>query len=535
MVGGRTTLANVNAPNPYRLMVEPVGGLVTARAGTVTLAETGAARMMHETRVTPVVYFPSADVRHDLLRPSDHRTFCPFKGTATYWDVVLPDRTIVNGAWTYSRTLPEAVDIEGYIAFMPGIVTEYRATDGFPPATRDGHVSGPLIDWVTREAWQCDDPVELVEHLAERFRREGIAVMRLSIMIRSLHPEIAGVNYIWRRDTDAVRVFDASYQHLQQPQYVNSPLRHVADGLGGVRQPLTADETEFSFPIMAELKAQGATDYVAMPLPLSTGQMNVMTLACDHPAGFTTANLGVLFECSAVIGRYFEVFALRANAVALLDTYLGKRTGARVLGGEIRRGDGENISAAIVLCDLRESSKWAELTSRGQYLKLLNAFFDAAAGPVTAHGGEVLKLIGDAVLAVFPDEGGANRACSAALSAAKAIADAVPQIPSPVPGRQVACATGVSFGNVTYGNVGSADRLDFTVIGTAANVAARLGELGKTLGYPVVASARVAQATTDPMVSLGAHTLRNVSTPVEVFVCAEDVAQNQALETAASE
>ena len=516
-------------------MVEPVPGRVVVRNGDQVLAVSGSARMMHETRLPPTLYFPRRDVRDEILRPSEHRTFCPFKGTATYWNVVLPHRTVENGAWTYARTLPEAGHIEGHVGFMSDVVTAVEADKGLPSATNDGHVSGPLIDWVTREAWQCADPVELVQHLAARFLHEGIAVMRLSIMIRSLHPEIAGVNYIWRRDTDAVQVFDASYQHLQLPEYTNSPLRHVADGLGGVRQPLTVDEAEFSFPIMAELKAQGATDYVAMPLPLSSGQMNVMTLTSDHPNGFTTANLGLLFECSAVISRYFEVFALRANAVALLDTYLGKSTGARVLGGEIRRGDGENISAAIVLCDLRESSRWAELTSRGQYLKLLNAFFDAAAGPVTAHGGEVLKLIGDAVLAVFPDEGGADRACSAALSAAKAIAEAVPRIPSPIPGRQVACATGVSFGNVTYGNVGSADRLDFTVIGTAANVAARLGELGKQLGYPVVASARVAQAALEPMTSLGAHTLRNVSLPIEVFVCAGDAVQPQELEAAAGE
>jgi class 3 adenylate cyclase len=291
--------------------------------------------------------------------------------------------------------------------------------------------------------------------------------------------------------------------------------------MGGVRQPLTGSyadhDAEFDFPIMADLKAEGATDYVAMPLPFSNGQINVMTMASDHPGGFTTANLGLVFECSAVISRFYEVLTQRTNAEVLLETYLGQRTGARVLGGEIRRGDGDDIEAAILFCDLRHSSRLAEEMPREDYLALLNGFFETTDGLVRSHGGEVLKFIGDAVLAIFPQDGNADRACASAMSAASRIGEAVSDIRVAGGHEQLACAIGASYGRVTYGNVGSADRLDFTVIGAAANVAARLADLGKVIGQPILVTDAIAKVAHGSLISLGRQSLHNVSEAVEVF------------------
>ena len=264
------------------------------------------------------------------------------------------------------------------------------------------------------------------------------------------------------------------------PSMYNSPIRWVSEGLGGVRQPLNADDAEFSFPIMEDLRRAGATDYVAMPLPFSNGRINVMTMASDHPDGFTTANLGLVFECSTVISRHYEVHAQTANAETLLGTFLGKRTGGRVLGGEIRRGDGEEIEAAVLFSDLRQSSIMAANMERDAYLDLLNQFFEAVGTEVETRGGEVLKFIGDAVLAVFPADMGADEpACAAATDCAAGIRTALTGIQGP-DGSPIEAATGVSFGRVTYGNVGSKERLDFTVIGEAANIAARLSDLCKS-------------------------------------------------------
>ena len=250
-------------------------------------------------------------------------------------------------------------------------------------------------------------------------------------------------------------------------------MRLVSEGLGGVRQRLDIDEPEFSFPILAELRVNGGTDYVAMPLPFSDGRFQTLTMATDHPDGFATAQLGQVFEAVFALGRYYEVLTLRRNATVLFDTYLGQRTGRQVLGGLTRRGDGEDIRAAILYCDLRNSTALQESLSREVYLDLLNDFFERAAEPILAAGGEVLKYIGDAVLAIFPLEGddagdeAIGAACRRARETAQEIVARVAAAPARSDCPALQCAIGLHFGDVTYGNVGAPKRLDFTVIGTA--------------------------------------------------------------------
>lgn len=497
----------------YRLEVLPASGEAIARRGNAIVASSHDAKIMYETRLPPAVYFPLEDVRAMLIDNPDHRTFCPFKGTASYWDVQIDGETLEKGAWCYRSALPESQEIEGYVGFMPGVLTELSVNGEEVRPQHYGNVSGPTVDWVMREAWLCGTPEELTADIARKFLEDGLAISRISVMIWSLHPMIAGKNYVWSKKDNEVRSYAPSYDIFNNPAFVNSPILHVSKGLGGVRQSLTTKNAEFSFPIMDELRAEGGTDYVAMPLPFSNGQINVMTLTCDHPTGFTTANLGLVFECSPVISRLYEVFALRDNASALLETYLGKRTGARVLGGEIRRGDGDHIDAAILFCDLRHSSRLAETLGREDYLTLLNGFFETTTQIVNAHDGEVLKFIGDAVLAIFPAGGNRQRACVNALESALEIERSLKDDER----SDLDCSVGLAFGDVTYGNVGSRERLDFTVIGTAANIAARLSDLGKQLGHRVVASDHFSACVEANMRSLGRHDLHNVASPIEAF------------------
>ncbi|MEX3009766.1 DUF427 domain-containing protein [Hoeflea sp. TYP-13] len=506
----------------YRLEVVPLSGETVARHGDTVIASSNAAKIMHETRLPSVVYFPQEDVTATLLATTGHRTFCPFKGTATYWDVQVGDEVFANGAWTYKNAIPEAKDVEGYVGFMSNVLSAVDLADGEAKAEDHGNISGPTIDWIMREAWLCPTPEELTEAIARKFNEDGIAISRMSVMIWSLHPMIAGKNYVWSKK-DGVKTYTPSYDILDHPAFVNSPIRHVTNGLGGVRQNLLAEKAEFSFPIMDDLKAEGATDYVAMPLWFSNGQINVLTLTCDHPNGFTTANLGLVFECSSVISRLYEVFNLRENASSLLETYLGKRTGARVLGGEIRRGDGDQIDAAILFCDLRGSTRLEEEMGRDDYLVLLNKFFDTTARIINEHGGEVLKFIGDAVLAIFPTGDDPSHACQQALASALEIDREINNGAGEETGADFGCVSGLAFGNVTYGNVGSEERLDFTVIGSAANVAARLGDLGKQLGHSIVTTGTLAKGDDGSMRSLGEFDLHNVSAAIEAFAPVADV------------
>ncbi|MGI9389165.1 MAG: DUF427 domain-containing protein, partial [Boseongicola sp.] len=467
----------------------------------------------YETRLPPAIYFPLEDVVADLSERTELQTFCPFKGTARYRNVVLGGETLTNAAWSYEVALPESRGIQGHVAFMPKAVTSIDLADNTLRNDQYGNISGPVIDWLLRGAAYLPTPEAFTSALAEKLRDNGVALSRLGVMIWSLHPLIAGKSYIWEKDAGEVTTFAPSYEIYDHPSFVNSPLRHVSNGLGGIRQKLGEDASENNFPIIEDLRAKGATDYVAMPLPFSDGRTNVLTLTCDHPDGFTTANLGLVFECSAVISRFYEVFMQRENAQSLLETYVGKRSGARVLGGEIRRGDGDEIDAAIMFCDMRNSTQLEEALGRSDYIALLNHFFETTSTIVHEHGGEVLKFIGDAVLAVFPAGEDASAACSQALISARAI---VAGLRTENHIANCDCAIGIAFGRVTYGNVGSRERLDFTVIGQAANVAARLCDYGKNLGHCIVVTQDVVGEDAD-VDDLGSITLHNVAMPIQGY------------------
>lgn len=503
--------------NTYRLKVEPAGKRMTAHVDGHLVADSTRARIMYETRLPPTVYFPRDDVFHLEDLASEFRTFCPFKGTAEYHDLVLPEGRISNAAWCYPRTLQESEEIEGMLALDPRHAKLSPDLQANSQTNDEGNIASPFVNWLLREAWTIGDPAELTRQIAHRLTAAGVAVWRLNILIWSLHPQTAGIAYVWKREDDSLEINEPSYETLETPGFVNSPLRYVAHGLGGVRQKLDADRIEFSFPIMDELRAGGATDYVAMPLQFSDGRIHVLTLATDHPNGFTTANLGMIFECSAVISRYYEVHMLRSNARNVLGTYLGKSTGERVLGGEIRRGDGEDVDAAIVICDMRRSSVLSEQLGRNDYLDILNRYFETVTEAVERNGGEVLKFVGDAVLAIFPTDAGEAAACCSAYAAAVEAVNAVCGITFGPNEERLSCSAGAGFGRVSYGNVGSATRLDFTVTGTATNIAARLCDLAKHLGCDVLVSAEYARYLSQELESAGKHELRNVQNNVEVF------------------
>ena len=509
------------ASGSYRISIEPTASRVRASAGGTVIADSTGVMLLHETYAPASCYFPKADLIDDLLAPSPLRTFCPFKGTAHYWHLQLPGRVAENGAWSYERPLSEAKGVGGYVAFDANAVDQITAEPPLRNVASEIIGGRPLLNWLMLKAWFCRTPAQLVEQFAKQLVASGMPLWRFTVNIWTLHPEIAGQRFTWVRGVDGVTENDTPHGALQSPAYRDSPVRFVSEGLGGVRQRLDIDDPEFQFPIMEELRANGGTDYVAIPLPFSDGRFQTMTMATDHPDGFTTAQLGQAFESFPVLGRFFEVMTLRRDAAVLFDTYLGERTGRQVLGGRTQRGAGEVIRAAVLYCDLRNSTSLTEALSREAYLALLNDFFQRTVDPILAGGGEVLKFIGDAVLAIFPVEGedddAVAAACRAAREAAEAIVGEVAAAPLRADGLALQCAVGVHVGDVMYGNVGASRRLDFTVIGQAANVAARLSGLCKDLNHSLVLSEDVASRVPQGLTMLGVRKLRNVGEEQKVF------------------
>ncbi len=390
--------------------------------------------------------------------------------------------------------------------------------------------TNPLAEWLLQEAWKASSPKELVAWLCHYLHKVDVPLWRLRLVIRTLHPQLFSNSYGWQYP-DELKEFDITHSILQESRYLDSPLVPIFAGAGGVRRRLDIPNLQLDYPILKDLKAEGVSDYVAMPMLFSDGQINVISLATKQPGGFSTTALGYIYEALPLLSRLVEVHALRRTAVDLLDTYLGHDSGEKVLNGRVKLGDGEHIHAVLWFCDLRESTPLADSLSQDDFLRLLNQYFECMAGAVLDHGGEVLRFIGDAVLAIFPigNTADADRqaltvnACETALAAVNTANERMFTLNQE---RQLRAepllqtGIGLHLGDVMYGNIGTAQRLEFTVIGAAANEAARIESLCKTLGKSVLISAEFARYGSQPLVSLGRHCLRGVHSEQELFTLA---------------
>lgn len=519
----------------WDVRIEDGAQRVRVMFGGVPVADSARTRVLHEGALAPVHYFPREDVRMDLLHATRHRTYCPYRGNASYWSLRVGERGAENAAWSYEEPYEGAEAIRGRVAFWRERVDEILdGGDGAPAAaSAQAALANPLLGWLLREAPLAPSARDLVERFALAMRAAGIPVWRLWLSIRTLHPLLVGTGYVWEDNGEGVRQDTITREMLNDSRFVDSPVKPVFDGAGGFRRRLDVASPTLDFPIVRELHAQGATDYVVMPFVFSSGQINALSVTTRRPGGFATADLAHLYEVLPLLTRVFEVHATRATAVHLLDVYLGRQSGAKVLDGLVRRGDGEDVHAVIWFSDLRDSTRLAEAMPRGAFLRLLDRFFDCTAGAVLAHGGEVLRYIGDASLAIFPisaayeaaaaDSPQAVRACETALAAAQ---DAQARLLALNVEREragdaaLAFGIGLHLGDVTYGNIGTPERLEFSVIGAAANEAARIEDMCKSLQATLIVSEQVARLLPGRLRALGRHALRGVGAPQALYTLA---------------
>jgi uncharacterized protein (DUF427 family)/class 3 adenylate cyclase len=512
-------------PPAYRIEIEPTPKRVRVVFRGETVADSRNALVVRETRLPPVYYLPKADVRMDLLEPSSYRTHCPFKGDASYWHLRVGDEVAENAVWAYEDPLPEAEAVRSMVAFYRNRMDAWYEEDAeveIDPVT-DAHEHGnPLVDWLLRDAWEASSIAELLGRFARQLRARGIPIARAALIVRTLHPQVLGTLHRWDAVHDDVRSVALGHDVGSEEGFLASPFIPIFAGRGGVRRRLEGSEAQIDYPVLRELRERGMTDYAAMPIAFGDGQIHALTLATDVPGGFRTEDLGHVYEVLPVLSRLVEVHALRQTARTLLDTYLGASTGERVLQGRIRRGDEDRIPAVVWMADLRGSTAMQERLERGRYLEILNEFFESTAGSALEAGGEVLKFIGDAVLAIFPvgeDGDAARRAIAAARAALARIGQYNAERSGDEP--RLAMSLALHLGEVNYGNIGVPGRLDFTVTGPVVNEVSRIEGLAKQLGKPVLASDEFEALARGELVSLGRHELRGVGRPVEVFTLPE--------------
>jgi adenylate cyclase len=379
----------------------------------------------------------------------------------------------------------------------------------------------PVLDWLLAEGRLDTRFDRFVDQLMSRAVAVGVPIWRFYIGLQLVHPQMVATGVLWRRGQGYEQV-PRLHGILQSPAYIGSPMQEVRQKVAPVRYCLT-DLPETAHTVLHELQAAGGVDYVAFPMRLGRPDtIPVASFATDRAGGFTDDDIADLRRLVDMMAPIAEIYIYRNIAATVTDTYLGHIVGEQILSGLIKRGDGREINAVLWFSDLRNFTGLNERMAAADLLELLNNYLQLVGDALRAHGGEILKFIGDGVMAYFPAEDALflPMVTNNAIGAARRLIDDIEsanQARATGGHDPVRCGVGLHVGPVTFGNIGTEDRLDFTVIGPAVNRAARLESLTKVLGVPILASAEFNAASTVRLTSLGKHRLRGVPDPVEVF------------------
>lgn len=385
------------------------------------------------------------------------------------------------------------------------------------PATREN-----ITSWLVGEGRLLGDGVAIAEGLAERLVASGVPLLRMRIAQRFANPLLAAWGVIWRRDQPKSQDYVMPKMLLETGTWIGSPFQKVSVERASFRRRLIDLHPEKDHTALHEAKEIGGTDFFAMPIEFGDGSVQGMSLTADAEDGFSDADIELFEQLRHPIAAAMEPIAMRRSTVSMLRTYLGKGPSAEIAAGSIRRGALSKMNAVVMFSDLRgftaKSIAWTDQT----LLEALDHYFETVVDAVHGRGGDILKFLGDGILAVFPIEHAADAAARAtdALEAAQQARSTLADINrarSAAGEPVIDFGTALHAGEVAYGNIGSLDRLDFTVIGKAVNLASRVEGFCKTLAEPILCTATVRSCLTVPMKSVGAHEIRGMPDPVELF------------------
>ncbi|MGH7031990.1 MAG: adenylate/guanylate cyclase domain-containing protein [Stellaceae bacterium] len=336
----------------------------------------------------------------------------------------------------------------------------------------------------------------------------------------TLHPQIRGIGVRWWRDRKIVEDYRILHGSEDTDEYRLSPIRATIERGAPFRRRLDRPLPEF--PLLERIRRAGGTDYFALALNRIFHRFPTVTWATDLPAGFSEADIAKLEDINPALAAIADTRAERRISTSLLDTYLGPQAGRRILAGQILRAQGERMRAVIMMTDMRNFTGLSDRLPGDAVIELLDDYFDAIVSPIQENKGEILKFMGDGVLAIFPAEDDEDFA-PASLRALEAATQGLERLAGVNEARrendlaELRTGIGLHLGEVIYGNVGATDRLDFTVIGPAVNLASRIEGLTKRLLRPLLTSAAFAEICPRPLVSLGFHPVRGLFQPEEVF------------------
>ncbi|HXZ01483.1 MAG TPA: adenylate/guanylate cyclase domain-containing protein [Stellaceae bacterium] len=390
--------------------------------------------------------------------------------------------------------------------------------------------------WALREGLRGATAHDLFDGFCQRLVIEGVPLWRAHVAMETLHPQWSGFGYAWRRDLNAIEPEQYVPGDFSTDVWLSSPLyaliRRAESGEHNpiLRRRLEAGPGERDFPVFAELFAAGATDYFSQLFPFGThhdrshGSGAIYSFASDRRGGFTEDDIDLLQAALPALSLALKAHVGHVIAAGLLQTYLGEDAGRRVHAGAITRGSVESIRAVLWYADIRGFTTIADTTPGPVVIELLDAVFESLAAVLRRRGGQILKFLGDGMLAIFAvDAAGLDATCRQALDAAAEAMQALDALNEArrTAGKPIAAVDlALHLGEVLYGNVGAVDRLDFTVIGPAVNEVARIETLCGVLGRKVLVSADLAAAAkgaTLRLEPLGRHALRGVREEREIY------------------
>jgi adenylate cyclase len=397
----------------------------------------------------------------------------------------------------------------------------------------DAEQRDTLTEWLVRQGLDGANEDAVVRGLCERLVDAGVPLQRAFVAIDILHPIVEGRSTRWVRSTGTERLEYTRFD-FDEHAWTSSPLFALeTTGSARLRRRVGVDYVPGEFPLIDDVIRDGGTDYLALcttfdePDPIGGIDCVYGTFASDRPGGFPDDDLALLEQLMPTLALTLKALSAAWTARALMETYLGHDAGRRVVRGDIERGATQTIRAIIWLSDLRGFTRIADAIPREDLVPLLNDYADCLVTTVHEHGGHVLKFMGDGLLATFAlDDVGA--ACMRTLDAAQAALTGVGELNARrerdgLPTTAVGLA--LHLGDVLYGNIGSLERLDFTVVGPAVNEAARIEAMCGSLEQPVIVSSAFVDAapeSRDRLVSLGRYMLRGVSRPQELFTLDPD-------------
>jgi len=394
-----------------------------------------------------------------------------------------------------------------------------------------------LETWLVRAALRGEPVEDLLAGFCDRLQEEGVPLARGHIALAALHPLIRARSFTWEQDLGSVdnEAMPHRAPNEESQAWLESPFRHMLlNDIEHLHRPLAGPRAQRDFPVLEEFAALGYTDWLAyafgfgwvmehMPVTARMAEIGmVCSFSTTRPGGFSAAELARLNRLLPHLALAVKAIAMAATTRDVMAAYLGEDAARHVLSGEIRRGMAHKVEAGILYADLRGFTALADRLAIEPLVETLNAYFDCLGPAITAEGGQVLKFLGDGLLASFQLNGDAqpDRLCQAALRAAECGLKNVAALNADRSGRGLPVLQldiALHLGTLMYGNVGTAERLDFTLIGPAVNEAARIENLCSALDRSLLASDSFAACVGGKLQSLGHHVLRGVAEKREIF------------------